>query len=83
MAPVRARASRADALTAARARAVPLASLLECQGWSEAAGMKDNIRCREYDLDGHEDLQDDKMIADLIAITTGNRNVIQTSVRGE
>jgi hypothetical protein len=33
---------------------------------------------REYDLDGHEDLQDAKMISDLLAITTGDRNRITT-----
>ena len=85
---------------------MPLASLLECQTWDEHdPAHKNHIRCREYDLDGHEgahavvgaacvslssdcnglfefsrvvDLQDAAMIADLIAITTGDRNRIKT-----
>jgi len=55
---------------------VPLQSLLECQYYHEHQGPKDHIRCREYDIAGHEDLQDEHMIYDIIAITTGNRDII-------
>jgi len=57
---------------------VPLASLLECQYWHEHEGPKDHIRCREYDIRGHEDLQDEHMISDILAICTGSPNVIAT-----
>jgi hypothetical protein len=34
--------------------------------------------CREYDLDGHDDLRDLKMIGDVVSIVTGNPNTIAT-----